>query len=451
MKTTPAHSPRPNSSHAGPSYAGPSHTAPTRMATPSHPVAPSRGSLQRAVAAALLVAVTSLSGPGATAQPQPGPSPDWPRLRESVVEMRVLVTGRDPVVVYGFALEGIDGIVTCQSLVAGAEQVLMRTRAGDIFEAERYVAHDPTRNLVVIETDHDVPGLDWGSHLMFSQRQFGLVLLPPSVGQHVYPMRFLNDFLAPEAGELLACWGDISPGLPYADSLGAAVGVVQVLERGEDRVVCAVPIERVREMMAQPDRGGRLEDLPAEKAAFVDPATAAGAQVMGAVLCRSKRFGQGVSYLMQALEQDPRSHEAKLEWGMALQLQRDFAAAETFYLEALALEPGSARAHLYLGSCHFTQGDYDQAGTAYEEAIATDPGWALPLVNMGGLQYLRGDVEQAERLMKKALEMKPDMGLALFNLGMLYYARGQTDEGSAILEQLRARRSGFATLLLERI
>jgi len=34
---------------------------------------------------------------------------------------------------------------------------------------------------------------------------------------------------------------------------------------------------------------------------------------------------------------------------------------------------------------------------------------------------------------------------------MLYYASGQTDEGSAVLARLRARRSGFATLLLERI
>lgn len=426
------------------------------QAASSHARAPGCGSRRRAVrrcllAAGLLMAAALPWGPLVAARAQTGAVPDWPRLRESVVEMRVLVTGCDPVVVYGFALEGVDGIVACLDQVAGAEQVLVRTRAGDIFESTRYVARDPARNLVVIDAGRTVPGLAWGSHLMFAQRQFGLVLLPPSVGQDIYPMRYLNDILAPEAGELLACWGDISPGLPYADSLGAAVGVVQVLQRGEDRVACVVPIERVREMMAQPDRGGRLTDLPAERPAFVDPATAAGAQVMGAVLCRSKRFGQGLSYLMQALELDPACYAAKLEWGMALQLQRDFPAAESFYREALAIRPQGARAHLYLGSCRFMQGDYDQAGKAYEDAIAAAPDWPLPLVNMGGLRYLRGHAQGAERLMKRALEMEPAMGLALFNLGMLYYGSGREAEGAEILEQLRGQRSGFATMLLERI
>ena len=385
------------------------------------------------------------------AQEHRPPETDWPLLRESIVEIRVLVSGQDPKVVYGFALEGIPGIVTCRHLVAGAEEVLIRTRGGDIFESQRYVAHDPALDLVIIDTQRELPPLKRGTHRMFAQRQIGLVPLPPSVGQDVYSLRFLNEFLGRGVGELLACWGDISPGLPYADSLGAAVGVIQVLTRGADKAVCVVPIERVAAMMGRPAAGGLIADLPTGMAAYIDPGTSAGAQVMGAVLCRARRFSEGLSYLMQALEKDPQNFAAKLEWGMALQFQRDFAAAESMYREALELAPQNARAHLYLGSCYFMQGKYAEAGVSYEKAMDADPTWPLPWINMGGLRYLQGFPAEAEQYMKRALEMDPQMGLAHFNLGMLYYANQRAPEGESILRFLRARRTAFADMLVERV
>jgi len=284
--------------------------------------------------------------------------------------------------------------------------------------------------------------------LMLAQRQYGLVPLPPSVKQDTYKMTFVSVLEIEGAGDLLACWGDISPGLPYADSLGRAVGVIEILESDPDKVAFAVPIDRVYEMMAAPDEGGSLASLePEDKAAWTEVTSADGSLIMGAILARISRFDTAFPYLTRAMDLKRDQAAPLLEWGMACQIQKDFAAAEAYYADALKIDRGSARGHVYLGSCYFQQGKNEQAEAAFQAAIDADPKWAMPLVNLGGLYYSLSRPAEAEALMQRAIALEPLQGLAHLNLGMMYFADGRYAEGRKTLDLLRAQGSGYASRL----
>ncbi len=376
----------------------------------------------------------------------PASAADLKSLRPSVVDLDVHRPGETPVRTYGFALEGVPGILACYRTVAGAEKVEVRTAAGGSFAVTDYVAAAPDLDLVVLRTPEAVPPLPRGSHLFLAPQQSAFVLLPPSVQQmDTYRVRFVTTFDAPVIGELIALWGDISTGLPVADSLGHVVGVIEALREESVFAVTAIPIATVDELLSRPDTGGSLSDLdPGRIAAWTRTSQPEGSQVMGTVLCRQFRFSSGLPFLTRAVQREPDLVEAKLEWGMAYQVQQEHEEAERLYREVLQQRPGYPRAHVYLGSNYFMQGRYAESKEQYELALDQDPGLALAHVNIGGVYYLDGNKAAAEASFKKAVELEPTMGLAHYNLGMVYAADGRTGEYQQTLELLERNGSGYA-------
>ncbi len=379
----------------------------------------------------------------------------WAALAPAVVDLDVFLPEQDlPTRAYGFFVEGIDGIVTCHRVVRGAERIVVQTAKGDTYEIREYVAHDPQHDLVVLKLPAEKRAeraLEPSSHLLFTQGQYCFGLLPPSVqqkGEPVYEMRFVATVEAAGVGDLIALFAQLSPGLPAVDSLGNVVGVIEPLKEGSSYVTGAMPIGRVTDMMGKPEKGGALTDLAAEPvAAWTQPHEPEGAQVMGTILCRIRRFSEGLPYLSRAVQQRPAMAEAHIEWGMAHQIQKQFEDAATYYRKALEARPGYAKAHLYLGSCYFMQGRYADAEREYATAAKLAPEWPLAYVNLGGAYFVQRNRTEAEIAFTHALELDPLMGLARYNLGMLFQGDGRNLEAQEELEFLEARKSGFANLL----
>ncbi|MCK4304428.1 MAG: tetratricopeptide repeat protein [Candidatus Eisenbacteria sp.] len=375
---------------------------------------------------------------------------NWGSLREAVVDLEVVRPSQpESSIAYGFYMEGVDGIVACCATVRGAERLVVIPAKGEPFEVTSYVACDPQSDLIVLKAPKSAKGLSRSSHLLFSQGQTGFAILPPSVGgESIYKMGFVNMFEGAGMGDMMALWGNISPGLPLADSLGKVVGVINVLREGGRFVACGIPIDRVTKLLAKPDRGGALLDLSDDPIApWIQPETAEGSQIMGAVLCRARKFEAGIALLRRALDKNPQLVEAMLEWGMAYQIQSEHVEAERLYKEALEIRPNYPKGHLYLGSCYFVQGMYLKAEDEYDIALEQDPSWPVVYVNLGGLYFLQQRKALAETTLRRALDLAPLMGLARCNLGVMYYAQRRIDEAREQYEFLRSRKSGFAPVL----
>ncbi len=376
---------------------------------------------------------------------------DWGALRRSVVDLEVSRPGVEGTErAYGFALTGVPGIIACHRAVAGAELVQVRTADGASFAITEYLADDPERDLTVLRSGQPLPGLERGTHELLAPAQTAFVILPPSVAQmQTYRVGMVNTFEARGPGELVVFWGDISTGLPAADSLGRVVGIIEAIREGSLFAVTAIPIARISDLLSRPDPGGLLASLdPARPAPWTQPGEPEGAQVLGAALCRTQRYSTGLPLLTRAVQQKPDLVEAMLEIGQAYQSQKEYAEAQRHYEQALDLRPNYARGQLFLGSCFFSQGKYDKAKERFQLALDADPDYALAHLNVGGVLYQQSDQPGAEAAFKRALALVPEMGLAHYNLGMLYRAAGRTEELRQTMDFLRSRGSGYAPMLV---
>ncbi len=375
--------------------------------------------------------------------------PDWGGLQQAVFNLEVYRPGAStPASAIGFALEGVDGIVTSYSLVNGATRVVAHPSKGGPIEITQYLAHDPAADLIVLKAPWTGTRLMRGAGKLFSIGQVAFVIMPPGSTSPSQPMRYYSNFEGAGVGDMLAHEPGPPTGTPLADSLGRAVGMIHTLTDGATRAGVSVPIERVFTMLAQPELGGALSALTSEPAApWLNSTTAAGAQMIGASIARGRRYAEGLPYLTRAAGQDPKLVEALLEWGMALQGQQQNAPAEEKYRQALALQPTNTRALLYLGSCQHMQGEYAKSQATYQQAIDLDPQFAQLHVNLAGIYFIQKKPADAERSLRQALAIDPQLGIAHYNLGVLLMNQDRRQEARAELEFLRSAKSGFAKQL----
>ncbi|MBD3336564.1 MAG: tetratricopeptide repeat protein, partial [Candidatus Eisenbacteria bacterium] len=375
-----------------------------------------------------------------------------PQVRGAVVDLEIHRAEATPLHATAFRLDGA-GLVTCRRLVAGADWVAARTGSAQEERITRYLADDPAADLVILDAPEG-PALETGASGLLARAQGVFVAAPPRHPAPIERLSYWRGFEAAGFGQMLAIRpqsetlaADLS-GAPLLDSLGLAVGVVELFPHAGGLVGVAIPIRRVGEMMAQPDVGGALADLdPAAQAPWTRSGTPAHAQVLGGALLRAGQREAGTALLEQALEADSTLVAALIELGMSHQMRGEYAAAESLYEQALARDPNASTAHLYLGSCLFMQGIYLQSQYAYERAIDADPDRAMPYVNLAGAFVQQGKPEEGERVLREALTLEPELGIAHNNLGVILYTAGRVDEAAEILDYLRQRRSGYATRL----
>jgi Tfp pilus assembly protein PilF len=376
-----------------------------------------------------------------------GALPDWKSLQQSVLELDVYSPGAaEPVKGVGFFLEGAEGLVTSLHLIKGASRVVAHAGATPV-EITRYLARDPKTDIVLLDVTPSGPKLGRSSYQMVPLSQTVFAIVPASSATPVQGM-VMRVFEGAGIGEILAVSQRAPQGAPVADSLGRVLAMIEPLGNMETPAVCAIPIERVIQLAARPDRGGPLAGLASDPAPpWLSPETAEGLQVLGGFYSRAERFENAVNLLTRATEKNPRLVEAWMEWGMALQLKDMNPDAEVKYRKAIELQPGNARAHHYFGSCLFNEEMLLQAQEQYDAALKADPEYAQAYVNLAGVYFRQDKKEDAERALLRAIELQPWLGIAHYNLGALYASQGRTAAALNKLDLLRKERSGFAAQL----
>lgn len=405
------------------------------------------GRLGAVLGAGLLL---GLLGAASTAWGQ-GALPDWKALQASVLQLDVYAPGATaPTMGVGFFLQGTDGLVTSHRLIKGASRVVAHAGTTPV-EITRYLARDPKSDIVLLDTPPRGPGLGQSTYLLIPYSQMAFAMVPATSsapGAPITQALVMKVFQGAGVGDLLAVSQRAPLGAPVADSLGRVVAMIEPLGNETTPAVCAIPIERVADLAARPERGGPLADLAADPAPpWINPDTAEGQQVLGAFYGRAERFEDAVRLLTRATELNPRLADAWMEWGMALQMRDMNTDAETKYRKAIEIQPQNARAHLYFGSCLFNQEMLLQAQEQYDAALNADPQLAQAYVNLAGVYFKQDKREEAEKALLRAIEIQPTLAIAHYNLGALYASQGRTAAALNKLDYLRQERSGFAPQL----
>lgn len=171
------------------------------------------------------------------------------------------------------------------------------------------------------------------------------------------------------------------------------------------------------------------------------------------------KFSEAVIEYRNAIQQDPRSGEARFKLGDALRSKGDLTGAYREYIRAADLLPRDVKAQVMAGQMYRLANQFEDAraradraldidpknvdallirGTALaglkevdagvaevKKAIAADPTRAITFAALGGIQMLQGARSDAEASFKRAVELAPKDATPRVALANFYWVTGQ--------------------------
>lgn len=179
-------------------------------------------------------------------------------------------------------------------------------------------------------------------------------------------------------------------------------------------------------------RQGELE--AAEEAArsflLLNPTSARGYEVLGAILGQQGRAEESLEALDTAVRLDPKLATAHANRAVLLAAKQDIAGARRALEEAIAIDPELRQAQARLGRILELQGDLDGAARRYELALEGEVEGADPgvRVDLAGIYNARGQYEQTIALLtpwQRDRDVGPRLHVLLAE-AMLALERGTT-------------------------
>ena len=129
-----------------------------------------------------------------------------------------------------------------------------------------------------------------------------------------------------------------------------------------------------------------------------------------------------------AVAADPRSADAHMNLGNALNAKGRVVVAIESYERAVALDPEHASAHYNLGLALLDSGDIERVVRLFRTAVRLRDAFPQAWLGLGLAQEARGDFDAAIGSYGEALRVKPTYAEAHSNLGLLYKQRGRLGE-----------------------
>jgi tetratricopeptide (TPR) repeat protein len=209
---------------------------------------------------------------------------------------------------------------------------------------------------------------------------------------------------------------------------GQLVGITSFYLKGGQGLNFAVPVEWVRELVAQRKKA---EPPPAAKAPgraqAPDSSSEPGRAESDTTWSSQAMALEAAQNWSGLLEHSKRWTKAQpgqpLAWyslGIAYgELGRHQEAVDAFK-EALRLKPDYAEAWNNLGTAYSHQGRYQEAIQACKEALRLKPDYPVAWHNLGVAHHRLDRYQEAIQAYKEAIRLKPDFAEAWNNLGLTY-------------------------------
>jgi len=143
--------------------------------------------------------------------------------------------------------------------------------------------------------------------------------------------------------------------------------------------------------------------------------------------------------LEQAVELAPKSGEAHLELGTALEKLSRSADAERAYQRSINLRPGYWYGPDSLGRLYIGAGRFDAAANAFRRVIGCAPLNKIGYNILGVIQFLQDDLDASRATFERSIEVDPtDNYFAFANLGTLHFNAARFADAIGVYEQALA-------------
>ncbi len=153
--------------------------------------------------------------------------------------------------------------------------------------------------------------------------------------------------------------------------------------------------------------------------------------MLGALESDAGNYQQAEILLRRAVAADPRSAEAHVSLGVALNGLKRHTEARDSYRKALALRPNSALALSNLGNASAALDRFQEALDSYDRALAIDANLAEAHNGRGAALSRLRNYDEALASLNRALAIKPDYATALANHSVALRELQRFDEAMA--------------------
>jgi len=164
------------------------------------------------------------------------------------------------------------------------------------------------------------------------------------------------------------------------------------------------------------------------------PGSLEGLEARGISCAVLKRYDEAESSLRQALQQDPRRAQTKLELASLLRIAGKIDQAKTLLNEVVASDPGNVKALYLLGDLEKKQGNASRAAQLYQAVLAAKPADTVAQYKLGLIEIESGALEKAEKRADAVLKSAPNNGDGLRLKGLVHFQRGNYREAAASLQ-----------------
>jgi Tfp pilus assembly protein PilF len=175
------------------------------------------------------------------------------------------------------------------------------------------------------------------------------------------------------------------------------------------------------------------------------PANAAIQQKYGELLCSSGNNREGLHWLQQAEQADPKLPRIDYEIGAANYRLMDLTGAEKKLTRALEINPEDINALEMLASTQTKLAHWDAAKESYARVLARKPDNPDALLGLGQCELELKDYPSAVESLRKALRIDPARLPAHFYLSRAYAGMGRTEDAQheAALHHLMMEQMSF--------
>ena len=134
--------------------------------------------------------------------------------------------------------------------------------------------------------------------------------------------------------------------------------------------------------------------------------------LLGRAWKQCTNYAAAENALRRAIEIEPASAEARVEYGIVLYAQAKYSEAEANYREAIRIQPNLAEAWFNLGLCLMGQQDAGGALEAFQTALRHKPDMINAYVEVGRSLAKQGHIIEARGLMRHAVQLNPSHAAA---------------------------------------
>ena len=183
---------------------------------------------------------------------------------------------------------------------------------------------------------------------------------------------------------------------------------------------------------------GRLDEAQAacRQRLATNPTEHGAMHLLGIILCRQKRFDEGLPWLAESVSLNPSVADYRVNYGLALNEAERWSESEPVLRSVLSDVPDHPLALMNLGNSLHSQGRSQDAVALYRRSLELHPSYQDARVNLAVALKALGKLDQATAELQSTLGSEPRHPQALFEQGRMLADQKRYQEAEQVFRRL---------------